>query len=159
MVAYGTVRLAGMFGDFPQGEAFKDDSLYCLPLRLIQSAQCFLHQLLDLLNSHPGCCLSAGFPDHRLFKIWPIIELSQQEIIPSIDAPVIGELQEPHLKCASGGVKSSCRAIEFEENILRHFLGFSSIVDDSQCDRKDETVVAIEEHREGISVATLNFEH
>src|SRR5260370_42154281 len=111
------------------------------------------------MNRHPWCCLSAGFPDHRLFKIRPIVELSQQEIIPPIDAPVIGELQEPHLKCASGGVKSSCRAIEFEENILGHFLGFTGIVDDSQCDRKDEAVVAGEEHCAGISGAPLNFEH
>src|SRR5882672_479735 len=159
MVAHSAVRLAGMFGDFPQGEAFKDDPLNCLPLRLIQSAKSFLYQLLDLLSRHPGCCLSAGFPDQRLFKIRPIVKLSQQEIIPPIDAPVIGELQEPHFECASGGVKSSCRTIEFEENILGHFLGLSGIVDDSQCDRKDEAVVAVEEHREGISVAPLNFKH
>jgi hypothetical protein len=153
------VRLAGVFGDFPQNEAFKDDSLHCLPLRLIQSTQGFLYQLLDLLNRRPWCCLSACFPDHRLIKISPILELSQQEIIPPIDARVIGELQKPHLKSASGRVKSSCRAVEFEENILGYLLGFSSIVDDSQCDRKHEAVVAIEEHREGISVASLNFNY
>src|SRR6266480_4898790 len=159
MVAHSAVRHTRMFGDFPQGKAFKEHSLYCLPLWLIQSAQGLLYQLLNLLSRRPRCRLTARFPYHRLLKIRPIVELSQQQIIPSINAPVIGELQEPHFKCASGGVKSSSRAIKFEENILRDFLSFSSIVDDSQCDGKDETVVTIKEHREGISVAPLNFKH
>ena len=54
---------------------------------------------------------------------------------------MIGELQQPHFKCASGGVKSSRRPIKLEENILGDFLGLSDIVENSQRDREDETVV------------------
>ena len=87
------------------------------------------------------------------------VELSQQEVVPSVNTPVIRELQEPHFKFASGGVKSSRRAIKFEENILRDFLRFSDIVDDSQGDSEDQAIIAIEEHGEGIAIATLHFEH
>jgi len=75
------------------------------------------------------------FPFHDLVEIGSVVELSQHQIISSANAPVIGELQEPHFKSASAGVKSSLGSIHFEENILSNFLGLPGIVEDSEGNR------------------------
>ena len=84
--------------------------------------------------------------------------MPQEKIVSSVDAPVIRELQEPHLKFSSGGVKSSRRTVKFEKNVLGHFLRFGGIVDDAKRDCQNQTIVAIEEHSKGISVPLLHFD-
>ena len=152
-------RLLRLFGNFPQRQPLKDDLLDCSSLRIVQRTQSFFDELPELLNWDMAYRLHARFPGRCLLKIGPSVELSQQKVVPPVNASVVRILQQPHFKSASGGVKSSSRSVNFEENALGDFLSFSNIAHDLERSHQDEPVVTIKQHGESIAVTALHFDH
>jgi hypothetical protein len=72
---------------------------------------------------------------------------------------VIGELQEPHFKCASANVKSSRRTVQFKKNILRNFLGLSGIMENPKGNRQHQAVVAVKELCKSVAIPLLHLRH
>ncbi len=159
MIAHRAVRLACLLCYFAQRQAFKNHPLYGPPLHFIQRTEKLLDQLFQFGNRDARASMSICFPFHDLFEIRPIVELSQDQIISAIDAPVISELQEPHFKSASANVKSSRRTVKFKKNILRNFLSFSRIVENPKCNCEHQAVMPIEERCKGVAIPLLHLTH
>src|SRR5258708_4806404 len=157
VIAHRAVRLSGLFRYFSQGQALKNDSLYRSSLAFVQSGEQLLDELFQFGNRHAPSVMRICFPFHDLFEIGPVVELSQCQIISPVNAPMIGELQEPHFKSASASVKSSLRSVHFEENILRDFLGLPGVVEDSQRNRQNQTMMAIKERGKRVAIPLLNL--
>jgi len=100
--------------------------------------QSLFDEALEFLNGHLGRRLGTRFPGRSFIKVRPLVEVSQQKIIPSINASVIRVLQEPHFKTASGRVKSSGRSVNFKENALCDLLGCDRIGDAAACGGEDK---------------------
>jgi hypothetical protein len=87
------------------------------------------------------------------------IELADNQIILAADAAVIGVLQQPHYEFAPQGVKLSRALIDFQENVLQHVFRFRVVAEDAQCHAADHALIAIEEDRQRVAVAGLDFVH
>jgi hypothetical protein len=66
-------------------------------------------------------------------------------------------LQEPSPQLTLCLIKKFCLLVKLAKNDLRHVFRFASVVKDSQGDRHNQPVVAVEDNRHGI-VITRNQE-
>jgi hypothetical protein len=81
----------------------------------------------------------------------------QLEVLPSIDAPVPGELQNPVLHAATGRVELAGIPINFQEYFLRQIFGFSTVPQDTVSNAENQAIVPIEKHRQGVGNAALEL--
>jgi len=72
---------------------------------------------------------------------------------------VIGVLKDPHLKNALTGIKIRRCPEDIEINRLYNLFSFTGITDNAESHAKDEAVVAVKEHTEGILPAGSDAEH
>src|SRR5215472_4489220 len=71
------------------------------------------------------------FRDFALADLAPVIETPEREVLTAAQAPVVGILEKPGLRTAFGGVKLSCFAKDFKEDVLHHILCLARVTKDS----------------------------
>src|SRR5260370_10788584 len=91
-VAHRVVTRTAALRNLPQRQPLKDHLFDNTLLDFRKSCQRFLNDLLQFLSGDPRSRSCACFPSHGFFKVRPVVELPQEEIVPPVDAPVISVL-------------------------------------------------------------------
>ena len=68
-------------------------------------------------------------------------------------------VEQPYLTSALKRVELCRRAINFEENALRHVFGFGSITNDLQRNAVHETMISIVKYGQSVAVPSLQLRH
>jgi hypothetical protein len=74
----------------------------------------------------------------------------QLEILPSIDASVLSQLQNPVLHGATRRVELDGIPINFQEDFLHQVFGFSTVPQDTVSNAENQAIVPIKENRQGV---------
>src|SRR6516165_10648600 len=135
MVPHVGQRFLRAFGNFTKQESLETNQFERLSLLLIQSRQALLNQSPPFLKGQasPRNIHGIAFRDFALADLVPVIETPERKVLPAVQAPVVGILQNPRFRTAFGGVKLSCFVKDFKEDILHHILCLARVTKDSHC--------------------------
>jgi hypothetical protein len=83
---------------------------------------------------------------------------AELEVLPSVEAPAVGALQNPGLHAATPRVELGGIPINLQEDFLHQVFGFSAVLQDAVSSAEHLAAVPIEENRQGIRRAASELQ-
>src|SRR5579872_1621695 len=93
------------------------------------------------------------FRRHQVIQFVPTVKAVRLEMLPSVDAAVVGILKQPGFEGSAIGVELVYRSEDVQEYLLDSLFCFPIIVEDCPGDSEDQSAVSFEQYCQGIVAA------